>query len=77
MPSSYKPKHAIPDQTNCNNQLAVEEDSTYLPNQQFSKPWRLRCLEPNCGHEYGANNFDIYNRKCPRCQGGTEGLAEA
>jgi hypothetical protein len=27
-----------------------------------------------CGHVYGANGSDIFQRKCPKCQGGAEGL---
>jgi hypothetical protein len=27
-----------------------------------------------CGREYGANGSDIFQRKCPNCQGGTSGL---
>lgn len=26
-----------------------------------------------CGHEYGANGSDIFQRRCPRCQGGASG----
>jgi hypothetical protein len=33
----------------------------------------LRCRE--CGHEYGANGTDIFQRKCPKCGGGRPGLA--
>ena len=32
----------------------------------------LRCGA--CGHEYGANGSDIFQRRCPRCQGGKPGL---
>jgi hypothetical protein len=39
---------------------------------QFS--YKLECLEPDCGHEYGANGTDIFQRKCPRCQDGEEGI---
>jgi hypothetical protein len=33
----------------------------------------LQCL--NCRHEYGANGSDIFQRRCPYCQGGRPGLA--
>ena len=33
----------------------------------------LRCDE--CGHEYGANGSDIWQRRCPSCQGGAKGLS--
>ncbi len=32
----------------------------------------LHCLD--CSHEYGANSFGFHERKCPKCQGGVEGL---
>lgn len=28
----------------------------------------MECL--NCGHKYYANGSDIFQRKCPECQGG-------
>ena len=28
----------------------------------------------HCGHSYGANGSDIWERKCPRCGGGRSGL---
>jgi hypothetical protein len=34
--------------------------------------YRLACLF--CGHEYGANGTDIFQRKCPECQGGKPGI---
>lgn len=30
--------------------------------------YKMRC--GNCGHEYHANGSDIFQKKCPRCQGG-------
>jgi hypothetical protein len=36
--------------------------------------YKLECLEPDCGHEYGANGTDIFQRKCPQCQGGNDGI---
>lgn len=35
-------------------------------NQQFF--YQMECL--NCGHTYLANGTDIWQRKCPSCQGG-------
>jgi hypothetical protein len=32
----------------------------------------LRCGK--CGHEYGANGSDIFQRRCPHHQGGAPGL---
>jgi len=34
--------------------------------------YKLECL--SCGHKYGANGSDIFQRKCPRCQGGAKGI---
>lgn len=38
--------------------------------RQYS--YKLKCLK--CGHEYGANGTDIFQRKCPKCQGGKPGI---
>lgn len=35
--------------------------------------YKLKCLK--CNHEYGANGTDIFQRKCPNCQGGKPGLS--
>ena len=35
-------------------------------NNQFF--YEMECL--NCGHKYYANGSDIWQRKCPKCQGG-------
>jgi hypothetical protein len=32
----------------------------------------LRCEQ--CGHEYGANGSDIFQRRCPAHDGGAKGL---
>jgi hypothetical protein len=37
------------------------------------KVYALRCGD--CRTEYGANGSDIFQRKCPNCQGGKPGLA--
>lgn len=31
----------------------------------------MKCRE--CGHVYGANGADIFQKKCPKCQGGAAG----
>jgi hypothetical protein len=41
-----------------------------LPDQRV---YVLRCGD--CGHEYGANGCEIHDRRCPRCQGGPDGLS--
>jgi len=48
--------------------------ATDLPgNDQNQVVYVLRC--GSCGHRYGANGSDIWQRKCPACGGGTAGLA--
>ena len=32
--------------------------------------YNMKCTK--CGHEYKANGSDIWQRKCPKCQGGRE-----
>lgn len=34
--------------------------------------YRMECLD--CRHVYGANGADIFERKCPNCQGGKDGI---
>lgn len=36
--------------------------------------YRMECQVHNCHHVYGANGTDIFQRKCPRCQGGATGI---
>ncbi len=35
--------------------------------------YKLKCLK--CNHKYGANGTDIFQRKCPNCQGGKPGIS--
>jgi hypothetical protein len=46
---------------------------TGFPSESFPGQtiYHLRCT--HCGHDYGANGSDIYKRRCPRHQGGTQG----
>lgn len=39
-----------------------------LGTDHMQKYYEMRCL--NCGFEYKANGSDIWQRKCPKCQGG-------
>ena len=34
--------------------------------------YRMECLE--CGYVYGTNGSDIFERKCPKCQGEAAGI---
>ena len=36
--------------------------------------YKMVCLLPRCGHVYGANGADVFERKCPRHQGGRPGI---
>lgn len=36
--------------------------------------YKLECLVPGCGHIYGANGTDVFQRKCPKCQNGKQGI---
>jgi hypothetical protein len=56
---------------NRNGQTVVE--ATELPGtDHLQKIYVLRC--GRCGYEYGANGSDIFERRCPRCDGGRPGL---
>jgi hypothetical protein len=52
---------------NKNNQK--NNGRTEKPGSDFL-PWfyEMECM--NCGHKYTANGTDIWQRKCPKCQGG-------
>ena len=51
----------------------VNERATDLSgNDHLQKIYVLRC--EHCGHPYGANGSDIFQRKCPNCQDGALGL---
>ena len=41
-------------------------------NCQYS--YKMECMVEGCGYIYGANGTDIFQRKCPRCQGGKPGI---
>lgn len=34
--------------------------------------YKMKCLNPECGYEYFANGSDIFQKKCPKCQGGKD-----
>lgn len=46
---------------------------TGTDHDQFA--YRMECLEPSCGYIYGANGTDVFQRKCPRCQAGKDGIS--
>ena len=54
---------------NKNNQKNIgRTDEPGTDNGQWF--YEMECL--NCGHKYKANGSDIWQRKCPNCQGGKE-----
>jgi hypothetical protein len=56
-----------PGYRNRNGQVVIRP--THLAGtDHYQYVYVLRCGE--CGHEYGANGSDIFQRKCPNCQGG-------
>ncbi len=60
-----------PGYKNRNRQVVVR--TTGLEGTDFGqKVYVLRCGV--CGHEYGANGSDIWQRRCPACQKGRPGL---
>ncbi len=70
--SAFDRKTTEPGYVNRNRQTVVR--ATDLPgNDHNQRIYELRC--GNCGHVYGANGSDIFQRLCPRCQDGRQGLA--
>jgi hypothetical protein len=60
-----------PGYVNRNNQVVIR--NTNLPGTDRGQTvYQLGCAI--CGHVYGANGSDIFERKCPKCQGGASGL---
>ncbi len=56
---------------NRNSQTVTKK--TDLPGNDHNQyVYVLKC--GNCMLEYGANGSDIFERKCPNCQGGRPGL---
>ena len=43
-------------------------------NDHCQVSYKLECLEIGCGVVYGANGTDVFQRKCPKCQGGKPGI---
>lgn len=62
---------------NRNGQVVVRA-TDQAGNDFGQRVYVLRCEAPGHDHgsfEYGANGSDIWQRKCPKCQGGKPGLA--
>lgn len=64
-------KTTSPGSENRNDQVVIR--NTGLPgNDHVQTIYELKCS--HCSHVYGANGSDIFQRKCPNCQGGAPGL---
>lgn len=59
---------------NANNQLCKGHRG--VPGNDHSQwAYRMDCLNEGCGAIYGANGSDVFQRRCPRCQGGKPGIS--
>ena len=58
-------KGFVNDNDQRNEGKLTEQGTDY--NQYF---YQMKCLR--CGYLYKANGSDIWQRKCPKCQGGKE-----
>jgi hypothetical protein len=63
--------------TNRNNQkLLAKTNSPGTDNRQYV--WVVECQSISndevCGHRYGVNGTDFFQRLCPKCQRGQPGL---
>ena len=56
---------------NRNNQLVLGTNGV-KGTDHCQLSYKLKCQL--CNSEYGANGTDIFQRKCPNCQGGKEGI---
>ncbi|RVK60590.1 hypothetical protein CN155_04845 [Sinorhizobium meliloti] len=60
------------------NKQRLLEKTSYPGNDHNQHIWVIECQAPQesetCGHIYGANGSDFFQRKCPVCQGGKPGL---
>lgn len=58
---------------NRNNQRCAGHRCT-PGNDHLQLAYRMECLQDGCGQVYGANGTDVFQRRCPKCQGGEPGL---
>ena len=43
-------------------------------NDHCQSSYKLECQNEPCGHVYGSNGTDNFQRKCPNCQNGMPGI---
>ena len=60
-----------PGHTNKNEQVVVRKTNLQGTDHN-ANVYELKCTK--CGHHYGANGTDIWERKCPKCQNGMPGI---
>ena len=65
------PKTTEPGYVNRNRQKVLGTRGLSGTDHQ-QKAYKVECLK--CHHIYGANGSDLFQRKCPRCQGGAPGI---
>jgi hypothetical protein len=57
---------------NRNGQVTIR-NSNLAGNDHLQSTYQMACSHG--GNNYGSNGSDIFERKCPKCQGGRPGLA--
>ena len=67
-----------PGDINRNSQRLIAKTSE-PGNDNNQYVWVVECTRTDphgeiCGHHYGVNGSDFFQRKCPLCQGGRPGL---
>jgi hypothetical protein len=62
----------LPGSENRNAQVVIGP-SDAAPSLHGQRVYVLRCGA--CSHTYGANGCDVFQRRCPECQGGAPGIA--
>ena len=59
---------------NKHDQMCLGHRGVGSCNHYNQTAYKMRCLKPKCGHVYGANGCDVWQRKCPKCDGGERGI---
>lgn len=62
----------VPGYVNDNGQITVR-DTGEKGTDFNARKFQVACSK--CGYNYGANSTDLWQRKCPNCQGGMSGLS--
>ncbi len=60
-----------PGYRNRNGQVVIR-DTGLAGNDHYQRVYEIEC--GRCRHRYGANGSDIWQRRCPECDGGRPGL---